>query len=179
MVLSSSLIVSCSSNNPTSPQVNSTDGQQELSIQKSGNQIEQVIGGTVTTQSISPTEQVGTATILLEKKNGKTKTLYAKLHGYIISQEPNQPVILNHDLEIYKDPEFKKFVGNLNSKGDIAIPTGPMVYPILPVMETVNIVSGTKEYKNVSEESSIVVTGTLNVLTGQNQFDIVGGTLIY
>lgn len=176
--LSSLLLVSCSTNGPTSPIVGENDLSITLESQQSGNITKTIVGGQVTTQSISPTEQIGTATIVVENKNGKTETLYVKIHGTISSQIPGMPVILSHAMEVYKNPGHTQLIGKLQSEGDIGITTG-FEFPLVSIYETVNIVSGTKNYKRVSSESSIVVTGTLNLVTDQNQFDVIGGKLTY
>ncbi|MCK5219430.1 hypothetical protein KAR10_07910 [bacterium] len=177
LTLSSLILVSCSSQNPTSPATDPGNSS-VISQNPEEKRVLNVIGGQVNTQSIDPTEQIGTATLIVEKENGKSLTLYVKLYGVITSAEPGKPTVLRHDMEIYQDPEYTKFRGLLHSEGDQAITTG-VDFPLVTIHETVNIVSGTKKYATVDPASSIVVTGTLNLVTGQNQFDVISGILIY
>ncbi len=171
IVMSSLVLISCSSNIPTSPTTNSAT----YVSQESGKDVDIVVGGQVATQSISDTEQVGTGTLQVQDKTGHITTLYLQLHGTIVSQEPT---MLNHVITVFKDAEYKKSLGTIYSQGDVAITTG-YEYPVVSVYETVNIANGTDTYKKISPDSTIAVAGTLNLENGQNQFEVVSGTLIY
>lgn len=175
ITLSSMFLVSCSNQNPTSPLSDTGNSSMTMESQTVAPQVLKVVGGQVTTQSISATEQIGTAIFEVEQTDGSIDTLYAKLHGVITSQEPT---LLSHSMEVYADSSYKKFLGMINSEGDVAVTIG-FEYPLVTVQETVNIVSGTKKYVELTPASTIVVVGTLNMLTGQNHFAVISGQLVF
>lgn len=115
---------------------------------------------TVSTQSISPTVQVGT----IELQIGHKKPNTCSIVGQIVGQDPATGALkLQHQVTC---------AHGTFSSSDTAVTTGMIDQCTLTVVEQNRIVSGTGNFKGVT--GSGTATGTINVCTGQNSFSLSG-----
>lgn len=119
---------------------------------------------TVNTQSISATEQLG---IIRITANNKTQT--CSIRGLITSAPDAYPITLTHTV-VCQNGSF--------TTSDLAYPgyPDPQNPCVIPVTETINVVSGNRRYANVTGTATAI--GTLNICDGQNSFTIGDGQLI-
>lgn len=132
------------------------------------------IEGTVMTQSLNQTEQLGTIT--LQSKNvSEFKKIFGShvLHGGLKGTITAQPDPLHAGLKHqYGFPD----VGTLNSNDEAEFDTS---YPIpdsngnIHVQEKVGIYEGTGRFANWSFVD-VLATGTINIVTGFNTFSVNG-----
>lgn len=115
--------------------------------------------GTVKTQSISATTQVGT--IDLQTKNKKTEQ--CSIVGQVVGQDPaTGAMLLEHTITCAH--------GTFSTK-DMAFITGQIDACTVSVYEQNSIVSGTGKFEGVRGTGS--AQGTLNFCTGENSFNLV------
>lgn len=128
--------------------------------------------GFANSQSISAEEQLGTYRIVLVKDTGPLRERRLVLSGPYkgkIVNAPAYPPLLDH---VLGDLNLE---GLILTQGDEAslIPTGPTTFE---VTEVLNPVAGTGKFSGlIPTENSITVTGTLDLATGTNTFDVVPG----
>jgi hypothetical protein len=127
--------------------------------------------GFANSQSISAEEQLGTYRIVLVKKTGSLRdrlVLSGPFKGKIVGGTQFAPV-LDH---VLGDLNLE---GLILTQGDQGQVTGG-TFPTFAVTEVLNPVAGTGKFSGLSPTgNSITVTGTLDLATGTNTFDVVSG----
>ncbi len=128
--------------------------------------------GFANSQSISVEEQIGTYRIVLVKDTGPLRdrrlVLSGPFKGKIVGGTQLAPV-LDH---VLGDLNLEGLILTQNDQGTVTGGTGTTV----EVTEVLNPIAGTGKFSGLSHTgNSITVTGTLDLATGTNTFDVVSG----
>jgi hypothetical protein len=131
------------------------------------------IQGTIQTQSISQTEQVGSITMTSSNLKGFKKafgeySITGGIHGVITGSTATGGIIVDHRIGF---PE----VGTIISNNDVATFTGaPDETGNIPVLETAPLSETTGKFRHWTAAQPLVATGTVNFTTGSNTFVYTG-----
>lgn len=129
--------------------------------------------GFAASSSIPPTgaEQIGTYRIVLTKNTGPLRdrllVLSGPFKGKIVGGTDAAPV-LEH---VLGDLNLE---GLILTQGDQGWVTGG-TFPTFKITEVLNPVAGTGKFSGLIAGGTITVTGTLDLATGTNTFDVVSG----